>query len=333
VTGGIVLVTGTTGALGPRVVHALDHAGLQVRSFSIDCPAASMFPQSAEVLVGDITDQVAVQSAMRGVSAVVHMAALLHIVNPLPELREKYERINVGGTATVVEAAIKAGVKRVVLFSTIAVYGASRGCILNEQSPIQPDTFYAQTKRVAEQIVLNAKGSSGQTLGTVLRLGAVYGSRIKGNYERLTHALARRRFIPIGNGLNRRTLVYDKDVGFAVVLAVSHPAAAGRIYNVTDGTFHRLNDIIDSICFTLGRKRPRLSLPAGLSRVSASLLDKTGGSLGLNLPAIGAMIDKYTEDIAVAGSLIQKELGFVPQYDLKTGWEETIKEMRHSGEL
>ena len=43
-----------------------------------------------------------------------------------------------------------------------------------------------------------------------LRLGAVYGSRIKGNYERLTHALARNRFIPIGNGLNRRTLIYDK---------------------------------------------------------------------------------------------------------------------------
>jgi hypothetical protein len=46
-----------------------------------------------------------------------------------------------------------------------------------------------------------------------------------------------------------------------------------------------------------------------------------------------AMIDKYTEDIAVDGSLIQKELDFVPHYDLKTGWEETIKEMRRSGAL
>ena len=55
--------------------------------------------------------------------------------------------------------------------------------------------------------------------------------------------------------------------------------------------------------------------------------------MGLKPPAIQVMIDKYTEDIAVDGSLIQKELGFVPQYDLKTGWEETIKEMRQSGEL
>ena len=132
-----------------------------------------MFPQSVEVLIGDVTDQVAVQSAMQGLDAVVHMAALLHIVNPPPELREKYERVNIGGTATVVEAAIKAGVKRVVLFSTIAVYGPSDGRVLNEMSPTHPDTFYAETKCAAEQIVLNARGADGKPLGAVLRLGAV----------------------------------------------------------------------------------------------------------------------------------------------------------------
>jgi UDP-glucose 4-epimerase len=185
-----ILVTGATGAVGPRVVHALDQAGLRIRSFSVDTPTLGMFPQNVEVLIGDVTDQAAVQSAMQGVDAVVHMAALLHIVNPPPELREKYERVNIGGTAMVVEVAIKAGVKRVVLFSTIAVYGPSDGRVLNEISPTHPDTFYAQTKCAAEQIVLNARGADGQPLGTVLRLGAVYGSRIKGNYERLTRALA-----------------------------------------------------------------------------------------------------------------------------------------------
>ena len=111
-----------------------------------------------------------------------------------------------------------------VLFSTIAVYGNSNGQILTEDTPVQPNTFYARTKLAAEKIVLNARGADGQPLGTVLRLGAVYGSRIKGNYERLVRALARHRFIPIGNGLNRRTLVYDKDVGRAAALAVSNPA-------------------------------------------------------------------------------------------------------------
>jgi len=343
----LILVTGATGAVGPRVVHALHQAGFRIRAFSVDTPTVGMFPQSVEVLIGDVTDQVAVQSTMQGVDAVVHMAALLHIVNPSPELREKYERVNIGGTAMVVEAAIKAGVKRVVLFSTIAVYGPSDGRVLNEMSPTHPDTFYAKTKRAAEQIVLNASGADGRPLGTVLRLGAVYGSRIKGNYERLTRALAgnlgtryqflaklgqapspRFPFIPVGNGLNRRTLVYDKDVGRAATLAVSHPAAVGRVFNVTDGGFHTLNEIIESICSALGRKPPRLSLPVGPSRTLGGLIEKASHAIGLKPPVTKAIIDKYTEDIAVDGSLIQKELGFIPQYDLKAGWEETIREMR-----
>lgn len=273
---GKILVTGATGAIGWRVVHALNMAGYHVRTFSVDAAAAGMFPPGVEVVSGDVTDKAAVGSAMQGAEAVVHLAALLHIVNPPPEMRGKYERVNVGGTTAVVDAAVKAGVKRVVLFSTIAVYGRAEGKALDEQSPARPETYYAQTKLAAEQIVLKARGAGGNPIGVVLRLGAVYGSRIKGNYERLTHGLARNRFIPVGNGLNRRTLVYDKDAGFAAVLAVSHPAAAGRVFNVTDGEFHTLNDIIGAICSALGRKPPGVSLPVGPCRLLAGF--QTGGA-------------------------------------------------------
>ncbi|MBU2262650.1 MAG: UDP-glucose 4-epimerase, partial [Proteobacteria bacterium] len=70
------------------VIRALDQAGFRIRSFSVDTPVAGMFPQSVEVLIGDVTDEAAVEFAMQGVDAVVHMAALLHIVNPPPEMRE-----------------------------------------------------------------------------------------------------------------------------------------------------------------------------------------------------------------------------------------------------
>jgi UDP-glucose 4-epimerase len=68
-------------------------------------------------------------------------------------------------------------------------------------------------------------------------------------------------------------------------------------------------------------------------RFVADLIEKGGHATGLKLPAIRAMIDKYNEDIAVDGSLMKKELGFVPRYDLKAGWNDTIKEMRNSGFL
>jgi len=140
-------------------------------------------------------------------------------------------------------------------------------------------------------------------------------------------------FIPVGNGLNRRTLVYDKDVGRAAALTVSHPAAAGRVFNVTDGKFHTLKEIIESICSALGRKPPRLSLPVGPTRTLVGLIERGSHAIGLKPPITRAIIDKYTEDIAVDGSFIQKELGFVPQFDLKKGWRETVQEMRKMGEL
>ena len=127
---------------------------------------------------------------------------------------------------------------------------------------------------------------------------------------------------------NTGTPVYDKDVGRAAALAVSHPAAAGRVFNVTNGEFHTLNEIIESICSALGRKPPRLSLPVGPTRTLIWLIEKGSHAIGLKPPVTKAIIDKYTENIAVDGSLIQKELDFMPQYDLKTGWEETIREMR-----
>jgi len=325
-----ILLTGATGAVGPLVVKALHDAGYSIRTLSIDPPPAGIWPKDVEAHIGDVTDPTAVRSSMADVDVVIHMAALLHIINPNYEMRKKYERVNVGGTATVIDAAIAAGVKRVVLFSTIAVYGDSEGAILNERSPVRPVTFYAQSKLAAEKLVLGARSSDGQPIGTVLRFGAIYGARIKGNYERLTHALSHHHFIPIGNGLNRRTLVYDKDVGRAALIAGFHPAAAGCLYNVTDGKFYPLNKIIESICSSLGRKPPRFSLPIGPIRFLAGLFGAVSSIIGVKALINQEIVDKYTEDIAVDGSLFQKETGFVPMYDLKTGWDETIEEMREN---
>jgi len=328
-----ILITGATGAVGPVVVKAFHDAGYSIRTLSMDPQPAGIWPDDVETRIGDVTDVSAVRAAMDGIDAVVHMAALLHIVNPPPTLKEKYGRINVGGTSNVVETATQVGVKRVMLFSTVAVYGATDGRIVTEATPPNPDTFYAQTKLAAEHNVLAATDSKGRHIGTVLRLGSVYGPRVKGNYQRLLEALACGRFIPIGKGANRRTLVYVKDVARAAVLTLQHPAADGKVFNVSDGVFHTLDEIIMTMCKALGRKPPCLSLPLEPVRFAAGLAEDAARLVGAQFPITRATIDKYTEDVAVDSRLIQNELGFVPQYDLLTGWKDAVQEMRRSGVL
>ena len=273
-----------------------------------------------------MTDPGVVREAMAGCDGVIHMAALLHIVDPGPELEAKYRAVNVEGTRVVTDAAVAAGVERLVFFSTIAVYGSGRDDVLTEESPARPDTLYGETKLAAEKIVLAARKGDGQALGTVLRMGAIYGAGIKGNYLRLANAMERGRFVAVGQGKNRRSLVYDRDAAAAAVLALTQPAAAGEIFNVTDGAFHALNEIVGAIAGALGRKPPRLRLPVWPVRVAARMLDPVLGVVMKRPLKLSAAVGKYLEEIVVSGEKIGRELGFVAGYGLERGWRECLGE-------
>jgi UDP-glucose 4-epimerase len=323
----VVLVTGATGAVGPRVVRACQAAGYAVRTFSFDAPAADVLPVGVDVRIGDVCDGQAVRSAVAGADVVVHLAALLHQAENMAGLDHRYERVNVGGTENVVRAAVVENVGRLVFLSTIAVYGPSAGRLIDERTPPRPDTAYGWTKLAAERAVLSA-AVGGQRIGTVLRAAAAYGSRVKGNYRRLALAIAHGRYVPVGRCLNRRTIVHDRDLADAVVLAAEHPAAAGSLFNVTDGQVHTLAEIVAAIHRAAGRKPRRLYVPLAAARAAAAACERTYRVVGRRPPLTRALLQKYTEDIAVDGSLIQRALGFVPAVGLEAGWQDTMQALR-----
>lgn len=323
----VVLVTGATGAVGPRVVRAWQAAGYSVRTLSVDPPDRDALPSDVDVHVGDVCDAHAVRSAVSGVDVVVHLAALIHQFENVAGRDRQYERVNVGGTENVVRAAIAEDVRRLVFLSTIAVYGPSSGHVIDENTPPRPDTTYGRTKLAAERAVLSAT-SGGQPIGTVLRAAAVYGSRVKGNYRRLAVAIARRRYVPVGPCLNRRTVVHDRDLADAVVLAARHPTAAGAVFNVSDGHIHTLAEIVVAIHRAIGRRPPRFHVPLAAARAAASACQGTCRVVGLRPPITKALLEKYSEDIAVDATLIQRALGFSPSVDLQRGWREAMEHLR-----
>lgn len=328
----VVLITGATGALGPAVVRAFLSAGWDVRTLSRHAPEAGALAAGLPHLSADVTDQQALEHAMDGVDTVVHMAALLHVSDPPPHFEREYERVNVHGTATVMAAAQTCSVRRVVALSSICVYGAQSG-LLDESRTPAPDTMYAVTKLRAEHEVLRGRAATGEPLAVVLRLAAVYGPGIKGNYQRLVEGLARGRFVPVGNGSNRRTLVFEEDVGRAIVLASTHPSAPGQIFNVTDGECHTVTEITATIAAALGRRPPRLSIPLPLARGGILSVEALARLLARTPPVTRAALEKYTEDVAVSGERIKGSLGFEPEWTLTKGWQETIVRMKEEGRL
>ncbi len=329
----VALVTGATGAVGPRLVHALLGRGYRVRVLCLDRPSPGLFPADVDAHVGDITDPDLARSVSAGVRLVFHLAARLHITDADQQQSPEYERVNTTGTEVMVQEALRAGVARFVFTSTITVYGSRLREAASEESPPNPDTAYARTKHAAERIVLQARRADGQPLGVVLRLAAVYGSRMKGNYRSLAEALARHRFVPLGKGENVRSLVYDRDAAAAAVLAAEHSDAPGKVFNVSDGRTHALAQIIDAMCRALGRTPPRFAVPLAGARLAAGLLEAGGALLGFRPPVTQAAIDKYAENAPVVSERIRRELGFTSAYDLRAGWNEAISEMRSRGEL
>jgi len=315
-----VLVTGATGVIGPELIRNLVDRGFSVRALYRNRLEPRILPDTVASIRCDITDDNALTDAVKDIDVIYHLAAKLHINEPSNDLYEEYHRINIEGTRKLVRAARSAGVARLVFFSSINVYGGSDpATILNEDSELRPVSWYARTKVEAEKIVLAGIPS------VVLRLAAVYGPRMKGNYPRLLNALRRRRFIMVGNGKNRRSLVHVQDVCRAALLAAYHPAALERIYNVTDGEIHSLQEIVEVMRNALGKSGPNISLPANYVRRGVGWFEDVFGLFNRKLPIGRSTIDKLTEDVAVSGDRIKAELGFRPKFDLETGWNQCVQ--------
>lgn len=319
------LVTGATGAVGPGLVTRLVAAGYHVRVLVRRALSPGLLPGSVEVVHGDIEETAAIRRAVDGAQLVFHLAAKLHINNPPPNLLGECRRVNVDGTRHLVQEAQIAGVERLVFFSSIAVYGRScPNVVLDEDSPTAPTSIYGQTKLAAERIALPMRRLDGVPLTVVLRLAGAYGSRIKGNYRHLVTALRQGWFLPIGSGLNRRTLIHERDIDEGAVLAAEHPDAAGRVFNLTDGSIHSFNQIVEAICMNLGRRPPRLHLPRAPVFAAAHVFD-AGLRLGGREAIMAPMVEKLTEDIAVSGNRIRDQLGFEARIGLLAGWRLAIQ--------
>jgi len=312
------LVTGAGGVLGRLLVRQLADEGVRTRAFVRSPASDANFPAGVETIVGDVRDASAVRRAAEGVDTIFHFAAVVHAAGADTRPLADYVQINVGGAVNVAAAAESANA-RVVFASTINVYGPGHAGMVDETTECRPEGAYAVTKRDAE-IVLQRLGER----ATILRLAAVYGRNMKGNYQRLVRAIRRRRFVGIGRGTARKTVVYETDVVRAAIMAAFSPVEGGRIYNVTDGTTHTIEEIIAAIAAAAGVPRPRLRVPVELARIAARGADAAMRILGRPAGALSA-VDKYLEDVIVSGENIQRQLGFRPAVDLRNGWRMALE--------
>jgi UDP-glucose 4-epimerase len=296
------LVTGGAGFIGGHVVNLLCEQGHEVTVLdNLSTGHRRNLSEEIKLVQGDVRDGKLVGEVMAGQDVLFHLGAFVS----LPESFEKPDEchsVNVEGTRCLLEAAVAAGIGKVVFSSTSALYPEMPAEPKREDGPLEPLSPYATSKREGEKLLEEFSSNEGLSY-VALRYFNVFGPRQRADSAYaavipifISRALAGQSLTLYGDGHQTRDFIFVRDVARANLRA-SQVQQAG-IYNVGSGHPMRIVELADQVCAILGRPRQHEFAP----RRPGDLLSST------------ASIERT-----------QQDLEWQPEYTFKQGLEQTLE--------
>ncbi|WP_018001593.1 NAD(P)-dependent oxidoreductase [Paracoccus sp. N5] len=301
------LVTGASGCLGRALVEQLALHGWDVGTTARQPVALPGF-RAADLAHADLAPLV------DGIDVVFHCAARSSAWGT----RDEFHAANVLATRRLLDAAERAGVKRFVLASSPSIYADGTDRLdLAEDAPLpaRPLSLYAESKRIAERMVL---GHAGAMTCTAIRPRAIYGRHDRALLPRVILAMRRGRVPMIRGGQALIDLTHRHDAARGMILAASGPR--GGVWNITSGEAFRFRELAAMIARESGLRLRGLPLPYGLARWLAGASEAVARARGgaeprLTLQAVASLGSSLTLDISAA----RRELGYRPQVGFRQG--------------
>ena len=282
------LVTGGAGFLGSALSNHLLQQGHSVTVLDdLSNGDRSRLHPAIAFTKGDIGNIPLLWSLLYDIDCVYHLAARVSVAESVLHPRD-YNRVNVGGTVSLMEAMRDTGVQRVVFTSSGAIYGDQPHKPLGEDARPNPGSPYAVSKWAAEQYI-HTIGRLWGIETVALRIFNAYGPN---QSLPLSHAPVMPRFIQqaltggsivlFGDGKQTRDFVYVNDVVDALVTAATASDVNRSVINIGSGVEVSINDLVDRIEQVTGRSVNRICNPAGVSGVPRLVSDISRAKALLN---------------------------------------------------
>ena len=252
-----ILVTGATGFIGPKVVHALRAQDHDVRAL-VRRPerATQLAGWGVELATGDLTDPASLRAAVTGCTHVLHLVAIL------TGRPADFERVMTQGTKDLVAAAKAEGVERFVLMSALGTSEASKDTV----------PYYAAKWAEEREVV-----GSGLDF-TIFRPSFVFGR----DGGALPLFMKQVRYSPlvtvIGPGLQRSQPIWVDDVARYLAHGITGAEAAGRTFEIGGPDTVNWNELYQAIAKSLGKRRRLVHVPFALARTGAQLTQRLPGA-------------------------------------------------------
>jgi UDP-glucose 4-epimerase len=301
VDSGLDVVTGGAGFIGSHLVEALLAKGRKVRiADDFSSGSRANVPEGAEILEGDVVETAT--EAVRGADVIYHLAAIPSVPRSILEPLESH-RATAESTLALLVAGELAGVRRLVLASSSAIYGNGPGLPRREEQKPDPRSPYALAKLVSE--LYAEHWARYRTLETVtLRLFNVYGpgqspdSPYSAAVAIFLQRLFEGRQVPVfGGGTQTRDFIYVGDVVRGLIAGGTRAGISGRVYNLATGRSVSILQLVQTAAQIFGK---------------SALLDL--------LPGREADI----QDSSGAVDAAKRDLGFVTEVSLEEGLRQTV---------
>lgn len=219
-----VTIIGGSGFIGTRIVdHFTQFKGYDFRI--VDIRDSHFFNNITTI--GDVRNQQQMDSALAGTDLVILLAAQ-HRDNVTPT--SLYYDTNVGGMRTTLHAMERNGVKRILFFSSVAVYGINKDNP-DETSPKDPFNHYGKSKWQAEQLLQEWHTMHADWNINVVRPTVTFGERNRGNVYNLLHQIQSRHFLMVGNGRNRKSMAYVGNIVAFVKFLIDNYTSGYNVFN------------------------------------------------------------------------------------------------------
>ncbi len=326
----VTVITGASGWLGRALVHRLlaDPSRRRLRLLAHTTAEARQLDGlgDVEVVIGDIGKPDTAARLLHGVSRdvdLIHTAGIIH-----PTTTRQFYEVNANGTRHVAEAALDHGVRRMVHVSSNSPFGTNPqpSDTFRSIEPYHPYYGYGRSKMQGELALFEAieRGLD----ATIVRPPWFYGPFQPPRQTTFFRLVRAGKFPVVGDGEQRRSMVYVDNLVDGVIAAELTPAARGRGYWVADERAYTVNEIVATVGRALSDeglsvKAPSMRVPAIVGRI-AEVGDRIVQGLGRyqqQLHVLGEMNHTIACDISVT----RRELGYEPRVELYEGMRRSIR--------
>ncbi len=312
-----ITIIGGSGFIGTRLINLLKDEKIYELQ-NIDLKTSLFFNDITEI--GDVRDQKLLKKQLKGTDLVVLLAAQ-HKDNITPI--SLYYDTNVTGLKNTLKAMNKNGIKRLVYFSSVSVYGINKHNP-NEEDEKTPFNHYGKSKWMAELALAEWFTNHQDWNINVIRPTVIFGERNRGNVYNLLHQISTRHFLMVGKGNNKKSMAYVGNVVSFVKFVIEHYTNGYAIFNYVDKPDFTMNQLVQTVEKVLKKRIPAVHFPYWLGMFGGYCFDACTWITRRKLPISSVRVKKFCATTEFDASKMQAT-GFQPPYTLQEGLARTLE--------